>query len=265
MKTTAVYLKHILMFSLMLLIVNIVAAQDYQIKHEVQRGETLSSIAKQYGLTEQMIKDANPQMGNLFYVGLKLNIPKKGEAKNETKKEKVEDYDGIVDVSSNNTHSTLSNRGVMNGNINYDAEGVDNYFVYQPDAKVYGLDISMDMYKYFFWGMSFYSNLKFKENQLFGQVNINLGVKKRIVFEDRFMVSFKLYPYIGGVSPSGDADSDFTYGAAGTVNVGFKLFDTSKGKTVFLSGGYNVMANEFKTKGIFDSGCWMLGITFVSK
>ena len=97
MKTVAVYLKHILMCSLMFFVVNIVVAQDYQAKHEVQRGETLSSIAKQYGVTEQMVKEANPQMGDLFYVGLKLNIPKKEDVENETKKEKVEDYDGIVD------------------------------------------------------------------------------------------------------------------------------------------------------------------------
>ena len=55
MNTAVVYLKHILMCSLMFLVVNTVTAQDYQAKHEVQRGETLSSIAKQYGVTEQMI------------------------------------------------------------------------------------------------------------------------------------------------------------------------------------------------------------------
>lgn len=77
MKTAVVYLKRILMCSLMFLVVNTVMAQDYQAKHEVRRGETLSSIAKQYGVTEQMIKNANPQMGDLFYVGLNLNIPKK--------------------------------------------------------------------------------------------------------------------------------------------------------------------------------------------
>ena len=75
MKTMVVYLKRIVMCCLMFVVVNAIFAQDYQAKHEVQRGETLAGIAKQYGVTEQMIKDANPQMGNLFYVGLKLNIP----------------------------------------------------------------------------------------------------------------------------------------------------------------------------------------------
>lgn len=79
MKTMVVYLKRIVVCSLMFVVVNAVFAQDYQTKHEVQRGETLAGIAKQYGVTEQMIKDANPQMGNLFYVGLKLNIPTKNK------------------------------------------------------------------------------------------------------------------------------------------------------------------------------------------
>ena len=77
MKTMFVYLKRIMMCCLMFGFVSVVFAQDYQAKHQVQRGETLASIAKQYGVTEQMIKDANPQMGDLFYVGLKLDIPKK--------------------------------------------------------------------------------------------------------------------------------------------------------------------------------------------
>ncbi|MBE6281629.1 MAG: LysM peptidoglycan-binding domain-containing protein [Bacteroides sp.] len=56
MKTMNVYLRPILMGVLMLMFVNAALAQDYQAKHEVQRGETLAGIAKQYGVTEQMCK-----------------------------------------------------------------------------------------------------------------------------------------------------------------------------------------------------------------
>lgn len=89
MKTLVVLLKRTMMCCLMLVVVNVAFAQDFQAKHEVQRGETLAGIAKQYGVTEQMIKDANPQAGNLFYVGLKLNIPKSAETKNNVKKKEV--------------------------------------------------------------------------------------------------------------------------------------------------------------------------------
>ena len=77
MKTVVCKIKHIAMCCLMMLVVSSAIAQNYQAKHEVQRGETLASVAEKYGVTEQMIKEANPQMGNLFYVGLKLNIPAK--------------------------------------------------------------------------------------------------------------------------------------------------------------------------------------------
>lgn len=89
MKTLVVLLKRTMMCCLMSVVVNVAFAQDFQAKHEVQRGETLAGIAKQYGVTEQMIKDANPQVGNLFYVGLKLNIPKSAETKNNVKQKEV--------------------------------------------------------------------------------------------------------------------------------------------------------------------------------
>ena len=89
MKTLVVLLKRTMMCCLMFVVVNVVFAQDFQAKHEVQRGETLASIAKQYGVTEQMIKDANPQTGNLFYVGLKLNIPKSVETNNNIKNKEI--------------------------------------------------------------------------------------------------------------------------------------------------------------------------------
>ena len=266
MKSVILNLKHIVV-CMMLLVVSSALAQDYQAKHEVQRGETLASIAKQYGVTEQMVKDANPQMGNLFYVGLKLNIPSKGKVDNKIVDEKQENYNASEFVVSNDDKLSIIHHYTSNGVIDYNAEGMDNYFVYQPDFKTYGLDVSMDMYKYFFWGMSFYSNLKFKPSDALSyQMNINLGVKKRIVFDDRFMASLKVNPYIGWMSKhDGSSNSEFTYGAAGAVNIGLKLFDTSKGKSVFLTGGYNIMAGEFRTKGMFDSGAWMLGITFIGK
>jgi len=47
--------------------------------HTVKRGETFAIVAKRYGLTEQEIKNANPDE-DVCYVGLKLNVPKPGEA-----------------------------------------------------------------------------------------------------------------------------------------------------------------------------------------
>lgn len=44
------------------------------VKHVVKRGETLSSIAKQYGTTEDRIKELNKNVSNFLYVGMELNV-----------------------------------------------------------------------------------------------------------------------------------------------------------------------------------------------
>lgn len=44
-------------------------------EHTVQRGETLESIARVYNISTSQLIEANPSASELFYVGLKLNIP----------------------------------------------------------------------------------------------------------------------------------------------------------------------------------------------
>lgn len=47
--------------------------------HTVQRGETFALVAKRYGLTEQELKNANPDE-DVCYAGMKLTIPTQGSA-----------------------------------------------------------------------------------------------------------------------------------------------------------------------------------------
>lgn len=49
------------------------------ITHTVKHGESLYGIAKKYGVTVELIKQVNPNMGDYFYEGLVLNIPVKIE------------------------------------------------------------------------------------------------------------------------------------------------------------------------------------------
>lgn len=65
--------------------------------HMVQRGETAESIATLYSITTEQLFKANPGAEDLFYVGLKLNIPAK---------ETVQVVPPKTDVSEN---ATLSN------------------------------------------------------------------------------------------------------------------------------------------------------------
>lgn len=50
-------------------------AQTNTIKHTVDRGETLTSIAKRYAITEAKIIELNPDAAQFLYVGMELIIP----------------------------------------------------------------------------------------------------------------------------------------------------------------------------------------------
>ncbi len=52
-----------------------VGAQSRATRHEVQGGETLYSISRQYGLTVDQLRSANPQLGDSLLAGQVLTIP----------------------------------------------------------------------------------------------------------------------------------------------------------------------------------------------
>ena len=44
--------------------------------HTIQRGETLETIARLYGITVDQLREANPKAEQMFYFGLPLVIPR---------------------------------------------------------------------------------------------------------------------------------------------------------------------------------------------
>lgn len=50
-------------------------AQTKTITHEIKRGETIEIIAKNHGISVDDIKKANPNAGDYFFVGMKIQIP----------------------------------------------------------------------------------------------------------------------------------------------------------------------------------------------
>lgn len=48
--------------------------------HKVRKGETIEQIAKQYGVSVDAIRQANPNMGEYFYIGMNLIIPERWKA-----------------------------------------------------------------------------------------------------------------------------------------------------------------------------------------
>lgn len=54
---------------------NMCSAQTKTVKHTVERGETLESIAKRYGTTNDKLIELNPDASQFIYVGMELTIP----------------------------------------------------------------------------------------------------------------------------------------------------------------------------------------------
>ena len=67
-------IKRITVCMVMFLLTTIGMAQEV-VSHVVERGETLESIAQKYGVSTAQIREANPDINDFFYVGMKLSIP----------------------------------------------------------------------------------------------------------------------------------------------------------------------------------------------
>lgn len=81
-----------------------------QVSHTIQRGETLESIAQKYHVSVDALKQANPDAVDLFYVGMKLNIPTTSETSErnsqETNVTSVTSTPPIQNVVKTETEST---------------------------------------------------------------------------------------------------------------------------------------------------------------
>lgn len=55
-----------------------IASMEAETKHILERGESLESIAKKYGVTTQQIIELNPEAASFTYIGMELTIPESG-------------------------------------------------------------------------------------------------------------------------------------------------------------------------------------------
>lgn len=279
MKTLVVLLKRTMMCCLMFVVVNVVFAQDFQAKHEVQRGETLASIAKQYGVTEQMIKDANPQAGNLFYVGLKLNIPKSAETKIKVKnKEVVEEPNVISNEGVSEKSRTVTSNGGSYRTQYEKAAGIirENEDASSVEFNTMGIGYwSYDGFEN--WGIQM-SSLTY--NGWASEINLRANLKKY----GNYNMDFAFFGHSFGLTKS---DNSILYLALvagpsfrmqtvydwekdkdkekmfidfyGAVSLNFQL-----GEKFLIKVGYNLWSGQFKFKEGYnaDGVCVSLGYEF---
>lgn len=81
-------------------------AQTNTIKHTVDRGETLASIAKRYAITEAKLIELNPDAAQFVYVGMELIIP---VVSTETATEQKQVYNNTDNLSNIVAYSPISN------------------------------------------------------------------------------------------------------------------------------------------------------------
>ena len=257
-------------------------AQSQTVTHVVQRGETLESIAEYYKVSVEDINKANPNADGMVYVGMKLNIPTNSTIQNSVTKEErqsvkeatkhnvqYQNTDSYVARENMSNHQTTSNNSLEYG------EGSSFSFLYQSDAKLYGLQMEMGT-NLFCLTASIISNLKFgKKDTSASTAWLGAGVRRKLVIANNFLIQGKLYPYIGlsqsntpkdiEIGQEAEDKTKFTYGASADVSVGLKLWNTAKGNSTYLHVGYAIMASEFETKGMFKGGCIMVGLTTIIK
>ena len=259
-------------------------AQNQTVSHVVQRGETLESIAEYYNVSVEDIDKANPNMDGVVYVGLKLNIPTNSTIQNSVTKEERQSVNEVTkrNVQLQNTDSyvakdngNMSNHRTSSNNLLEYGGGSSFSFLYQSDAKLYGLQMELGT-NLFCLSTSIISNLKFGGKATSASTAwMGGGVRRKLVIADNFLIQGKLYPYIGlsqsntpkniEIGQEAEDKTEFTYGASADLSVGINLWNTGKGNSTFLHIGYVIMASEFKTRDMIKGGCLMVGLTTVIK
>lgn len=265
--------------------ISTMVAQTNMVQHEVKRGETMESIAKQYNVSPEEIKEVNPQMGNYFYVGLKLNIPTKTEDKykdaaviTNSLVETDESDDVIIENREGNTDSFLlyqPNSNISQGdNINKEyLEGVDYFF--SLHTKDYfsisiGVGSDMDNWLYGYYGFGVTSIKGFNGRDVNFEQSLGVGAKYRERVGS-LLLQAMLFPY-GSLYTYNDYKTDskksevkvkFTYGASANASVGLKAWTTKNNNDTYITVGYYMNAPKFRTQGMVKNGAWLFGLTTI--
>lgn len=247
-----------------------VLAQNPTFKHVVDKGETIESIAKKYGVTKESIIELNPDAAQFVYVGMELKIPE--VIKNESLS--INNMESASSTYDNNG-KPQNTQSYFDG-TNYSSlltEGRDVFLSYSPDAKLYGIGFSQDINKYFMGYFDMVSNLKFGKNDSSTMLGtIGVGIKQRYCFNDMLMLNIKMFPYVGisgydyiNEKRKEDFKTELTYGARAEASIGFKLFTNKNGNDVYLTLGYMIGAAEFETADMFKTGMIKLGYSIIFK
>ena len=251
-----------------------------QISHTIQRGETLESIAKKYNVSVDEIKKANPNVADMFFVGMKLTISTPKNNRETTNKNSADNQlESKMPQMSNNTPAKNYDVQPILNNAQSEANGLiagmDYTFMLDPDIKTYGLRINCNGVVYKWISMDFGVLNQFVKHGAYNSY-LGFGLSPKYAFGP-ILLGIHLYPYVNMYSfdeqtgfyektgnPKFENKTKVGYGGALDLMAGLHLFTTKKGTKIYLTGSYHVDAFEFKTEGAFKNGIWGFGITAVA-
>lgn len=105
--------------------VSFAVAQTSTVKHTVDRGETLQSIAKRYATTEAKIIELNPDAAQFVYVGMELTVPTM-KAHDAAKEDNYKTMNNNIVTQTTSDHfienSTLNNAASKNDHRKFEKE-----------------------------------------------------------------------------------------------------------------------------------------------
>lgn len=85
-----------LFFSFALMLASLSMSAQTSQSHTVQRGETIESVAKKYGISVSDLQQANPSIKDYFYAGMKLVIPQKTNTQNTTQTQSPNSFNRVT-------------------------------------------------------------------------------------------------------------------------------------------------------------------------
>ena len=136
-----------------------------QITHTIQRGETLESIAQKYNVSVDALKKANPDISEMFFVGLKLTIPNVQPMAETINHNNVESPKAVESTQERNndvqSQQLVDNNPVSNNvlpSLNQPQEGGVE-FAYEAVENGWGLGMNWTI-SYFVLGYDFLEGKK---------------------------------------------------------------------------------------------------------
>lgn len=256
--------------------------------HTVGRGETLASIAQRYSITVEQLVAANPGVENLFFVGLKLNIPE--TTASNVQQNGTQTYavpTGPVDSYGSSTADTNSSAGdsyqtetetsvgpgvswammlqlgfLGDDNFTYSANIGANYFFFEKDRSLFaGARIGWfsGHSRYAEWGAGYSESVEFNTHFVTVPVTIgyaittsnkNLGLTPYIALIPNFCVSSKLKgkSYSHGHTSSDELEFKKKVGLEFSLGAAIRLWEFN------IGAAYNIPLNDNQKFYIKDEG-----------